>query len=214
METTVSAGIMVGILALVTAIANALVSYFVNYKPNKRLEKLDIAINKFQDSNNLAHKNIITILNEHSVTIETYIKHQDINQKLSDIAKHAIEYTSCPALTISIDNLIKLLVDFIQNLLEIGLDNLSEEQLKIKLTSLQMNIISCFNPYFDKLPERQKTKLQYLYHNYALAIMDIKEDEVNDKTRRLFIKTEDFTHTFLKEGLKYFKEVIDEEVFE
>ena len=91
---------------------------------------------------------------------------------------------------------------------------ISEEQLKIKLTSLQMNIVSCFNPYFDKLSEKQKTELQYLYHNYALAIMDIKEDEVNDKTRRLFIKTEDFTHTFLKEGLKYFKEVIDEEVFE
>jgi len=211
MVETQNPAVIIGTLAFVTAIANALVSYFVNYKPNKRIEKISRELNEFDYNNQEAHKSIISKLEEHSVTIDPYIKQQSINQRLTDIAKHAIDWTDKTEITLLIDILIGLLIDFVQDIIEIGLDNLSEEQLKIKLSSLKIDLTKQVREYLNKLDVEKVKELECLYNNYALAVMDIREDEINDKTSRLFIKTEDFAHTILKKSLKYFVEVLDEQ---
>lgn len=196
-----SPAVIVGGLAFITAIANASVQYLMNYKPNKKIEKIQVSVNDLKDQNKKEHESIVNLLNQHSESIKTYNYQIDIGTRISSISKNAIEYIESQDLSICINRFCDFIIYFLEDIIKIGIYNMSKEQIKSKVCLLKKDVYKDICGCYNNITSEDKKSLLKNFDSLYNTIIYIVDDNINDKTARLIVKVEDFTHEMVKQGI-------------
>lgn len=188
----------------IAAITNGIVQILVNYKPNKKISNIDTKVNESRIANNEEHKIIMEKLEEHSRAVEVFMCEKDINLRFSNIARDAIEYISSIDLSICIDRFCSTMGCFVEDIAIIGIQNISKEQLTSKLEVLRNDIKNAQSMHCSYIQEKDISCMRKIFNSFQKEILDVYSDNMNSKLRRIIIKSEDFTHTIIKEGINIF----------
>lgn len=201
-----SPGFFIAIVTLITAITNAIISFLTSYKPNKKISDIETKVNEARIANNEEHKIIVERLDKHSSAVEVYLCEKDISIRFANVAKNAIEYINSVSLSICIDRFCSRVAWFLEDISTIGIENLSKEQMLSKLEILRCDILDIQDIYCIGLTEKEHKCLSKIFTFFSNDVIDVFTDNINSKLRRIIIKTEDFAHSIIKEGINiYYK---------
>jgi len=206
-----SESVIVGSFASITAIINLAIAYIVNHKPNKKIKNLDETLRSYIVSNDSDHKKIMDNLTSHSNTISKYLDDRNIRHKISKVYSNAIEIVDDYDIAFCISRFCDIMSDFSECMLLTGINNVKQDFLHSRSKILKNAICKEISQYTKDYSYDNKQLLISLFDKYIGSILEIITDDMNSKTDRFFVKTEDFVQTIVKDGIKiYIKEKTNE----
>ena len=156
-------------------------------------------------SNEQNLKKIYSKLDMHNQAITSYLQLKQAGQKIREITKHALEVTTDPIIRKILTKFTEEMVSYVRQVIDIGVQNIGEEQLLAKLDVAIDNI----NSYSKLLIGQEKIqywhKLSSTYMSkYKKDILQVCSDKVNNKNDRFLIKSLDIVHTIVKQFVLYY----------
>lgn len=178
---------------------------------NRKVEGIESKLTQFISSNDEAHKTLTQgisschiIMTEHTNNLHQLLRQKDVAARIRQIIKHAIQYCGNRNIGKVMDNSSEALIMFGIDVLDIGLQNITKQQLLAKFWTARDN-----SAIFAKqiLGQQQWQKWQKIVtpilHSYIKNIFEIKDDVVNSKAQRFVIKLQDMTQTIVRQFIMF-----------
>lgn len=155
-------------------------------------------------------------LKNHGSAVMLFLENKDIALKLRSITKHALQ---CCGNMITKKILVKFtqqLILFAREILDIGLQNTSKQQLLVKISVAADNTDFYTASLIGKQQvSKWKAISKPIVSQYLNVIYEIITDKMNSKSNRFTVKTLDLSHTIIKEFILFsanltYKEYIEE----
>ena len=161
-------------------------------------------------SNEKNLKKIQEQLNIHNQVITSYMEIKQAGQKIRQITKHALEVIDNEEAKKILTKFTEQLVIYVRQILDIGFQNASKEQL---ISKLQLAIDNTSN-YGQTLMTKQaflkwKKMVKHLFNKYKKDILYVFSDKINNKNNRFLIKSLDISHTIIKQFVLYYASLKD-----
>lgn len=149
-------------------------------------------------------KNCSISIESHTQTIKGLLLDKNIATRIRQIIKHAIDYCRDGNLSKIMDNSAQQLIVFAKEVLEVGLWNITKEQLLAKYWNARDNCLMFGKSIVgEEMMDIWHKKSLPIYKRYAKYLIDISEDIVNNKEQRFLIKLEDLTQTMVRQFIMF-----------
>lgn len=137
-------------------------------------------------------------------SLKDLLKQKDIAFRIREITKHAIDYCRNRKIGKILNIASQQLIKFCQQVLDIGIENITKEQLIAKYWSMIDNIDNVGNNILgQKLWNDWKNNIKNLLKKYLKCYTEIQTDIMNSKEQRFIIKSEDLAQTIIKQFINF-----------
>lgn len=192
--------------SLITILAIAKKTYF-----NNALRTLAAKIDEQIETNQECHLEIKDNLDDykilltgHSDTLELLLRERTVAQRVRQVIKHAIDFCANFKIGKVLNNSSQELICFATDILDIGLDNITNEQLNVRFWAMR-ETCAVFGKQVlgDQLWQEWYEYIQPSSEQFLEVLIVIKEDTFNTKEQRFLTKLDDFTQTTARQFIMF-----------